>query len=97
MNGARPEPSSSYPPENLVPIQAERVSRLKSKRRQRKPSRLSGVLASAVTWLFSCVLTGVAVTVTGVFLLAGIGWALIAIGLFLFVTAWLIRIGIMHG
>jgi hypothetical protein len=38
----------------------------------------------------------VAVTVAGVFILSGVGWSLIAVGVFLFLIAWLIRVGITN-
>jgi hypothetical protein len=62
----------------------------------RKPSRIIEVLSSAVTWLAGCVFAGVAVTVAGVFILSGVGWSLIAVGVFLFLIAWLIRVGITN-
>jgi hypothetical protein len=73
------------------------VRTMKRRVKARKPSRLGAVLASAMTWLVGCAVTGAAVTVAGVFLLAGTGWALIAVGLFLFLVSGLIRIGITHG
>ena len=92
MNVARAE---------LLPVDPQEAafSRAKPKRRSRvrKPSRLWPILASAVTWLFACAFLGASVTVAGVFILAGTGWALIAVGLFLFLTAGLLRIGIIHG
>lgn len=72
-------------------------AKVRPRAKARKPSRVGAVLASAMTWLFACAFTGAVVTVVGVFILAGTGWALIAVGLFLFLTAWVLRIGITHG
>lgn len=91
MNGALAE---------VLPVQQDEFSRarpVRKRSRVRKSSRIGQVLASAVAWLFGCAAAGAFVTVAGVFVLAGIGWALIAVGVFLFLTAGLIRIGITHG
>lgn len=77
--------------------QPEPVSRIKPRRRPRKPSRLGAVLTSAITWLCGCAFAGAALIVAGVFILAGLGWALIAVGLVLFAIAGVLRIGITHG
>jgi hypothetical protein len=50
-----------------------------------------------LTWLFFCAFSGATVTVAGVFILAGAGWALVAVGVFLFLVAGLIHVGISHG
>lgn len=79
------------------PSQERSVTTPKPRKRQRKPSRLGAVFASALTWLFACALTGAALTVTGVWILAGTGWALITVGAFLFLIAGLLHVGISHG
>jgi hypothetical protein len=56
-----------------------------------------GVLGSALLWLCLCAVSGAAVMTTGVFILAGLGWALIAVSVFLFAVAGLIRTGIVNG
>lgn len=84
----------------VLPAQPDNAfTRAKLKRRQKtpKPYRIGAVLSSAITWLFGCAFAGAAVTVAGVFILAGTGWALIAVGVFLFLIAGLLRIGITHG
>jgi hypothetical protein len=55
------------------------------------------VLGSALLWLCLCAVSGAAVMTTGVFILAGLGWALIAVSVFLFAVAGLIRTGIVNG
>jgi hypothetical protein len=83
---------------DLLPaVSQERVSRITPKRRPRKPSRLGAVLSSAFTWLFACAFAGASVIVAGVFVLAGMGWALISVGVFLFLVAGLLHVGIAHG
>jgi hypothetical protein len=84
--------------EVLPAQQQDGVSQGKPRRKkQQKPSRIGAVLSSAVTWLFGCAFIGAAVTVAGVSILAGAGWALIAVGVFLFLIAGLIHVGISHG
>jgi len=56
-----------------------------------------GPLGSALLWLCVCAFSGVAAITAGVFILAGVGWALIAVGVFLFAVAGLIRTGIVNG
>jgi hypothetical protein len=89
---------SPYPAEVLPALDASvPPAKIKRRARVRKPSRVGAVLSSALTWLCGCAVVGVAVTVAGVFILAGLGWSLITVGAFLFAIAGLIRFGIVNG
>lgn len=74
----------------LAPIKPART-------RRRKPSRWSAIVASALVWLFACVFLGAGATVLGVFILAGIGWGIVAIGITFLMIAALLQIGIARG
>ena len=60
-------------------------------------SALIGGLASAVLWFVLAFLSGVSAVVCGVYLLAGTGWALIAVGLISIASALLILRGMSRG
>jgi membrane protein YdbS with pleckstrin-like domain len=71
----------------LKPVRAKR----------RKSSRLSALVSSALVWLFACVFFGAGATVLGIFVLAGIGWGIVAIGITFLMIAALLQIGIARG
>jgi hypothetical protein len=66
--------------------------------RSRLKSSLSpvwSVLVSALTWFFLTRAAGAAIAVTGVYVLAGFGWALIAGGVLLLAVSEFIRQGLI--
>ena len=54
-------------------------------------------LQSAVVWFVALMGLSAMCSVTGVYLLFGLGWALITCGVCFFGLAWFLWIGIAHG
>jgi hypothetical protein len=54
-----------------------------------------GVLVAALTWFFLLRLGGAVAIVTGVYLLAGLGWACISAGTFAVIASEFIRRGVL--
>ena len=55
------------------------------------------LVGSAVLWFYGMALAGAISVTSGVYVLVGTGWALIACGLFLFMSAWFLMLGISRG
>lgn len=62
----------------------------------RSAQAVAEVLASAHIWMFALVLAGMAAIVAGVFMIYGIGAALLAAGVACLILAALIFLGIRH-
>ena len=55
------------------------------------------LIGSAVLWFYVMAVAGAISVTSGVYVLVGTGWALITCGLFLFMSAWFLMLGISRG
>lgn len=73
------------------------TARPRRRRRNSPIAKAQATIASAIFWLFGCAFIGMTTVIAGVFILAGIGWGIVAIGIAFLLAAVGLQIGIARG